>query len=141
MPLHISHIDQTCHGYPLTKWYPKKHIYITWDILWVLLTLAVFNRNSSFLLYREIKIKTAFQYVMLILLTIIESLKVILINIIAVLMMSAKLETPSFLKITLVRNSVYNVIIKIFSCHSYCIKNLVMWLSLATLAFMWQKVL
>ena len=75
-------------------------------------------------------------------------LKVVLINIIAILMKSAKLATPHLLKMTVYWNKGYDVIIsahdiikKIFSRDSNYIVNVVMWSSLVALAFPWEKLL
>ena len=70
----------------------------------------------------------------LILLTFFESVKVILINIVAILMMEAKLDTLGLLKIEIFWNEgydviicVHNVTIKILSLRSNCIVDVVMW--------------
>ena len=74
-----------------------------------------------------------------------ESFKVVLINMIEVLMMSAKLTTLGLLKIKVFWNKSYNVITdlhdvtdKILSHESNDIANLVIQ-SLITLAFLWEN--
>ena len=64
---------------------------------------------------------------MLIILTFFESKKVLLINMIAALMMSAKLVTLSVLEIKIFWNYDYDVII---SVHDVTNKNFIMWLNL-----------
>ena len=66
-------------------------------------------KNQQFLLYQKIQIQTALWYI--ILLTFFESLKIFLTNMVTILMMSAKLATPSLLKIEIFQNKGYDVII------------------------------
>ena len=65
---------------------------------------------------------------------ILESLKIVLIKMVIILMMSAKITTPGFLKITAFWNNVYDVIIsaheirnKILSRDSNYIVDVAMW--------------
>ena len=69
--------------------------------LCVLLKLAFFIGNQQVLLYQKIQILLKF----------FESLNIFLINMVTILMMSAKLVTPGFLKTKIFQNEDYDVII------------------------------
>ena len=72
----------------------------------------LFTGNQKLLFYHEIqKIQITFQCIISIFLTFFESLKVVLINIIAISMMSAKLTALVLLKIKVFFNKGYDVII------------------------------
>ena len=86
------------------------------------------------------------QLLILILLTFLESLKVVLINMVAILMMSAKLTTLGLLKINVFWNKVYDIIISVHDVTKkiYLVTQIIllMWScdqSLVTLAFLWEK--
>ena len=79
---------------------------ITWHTLEFCYISIFFTENQQLLLYREIQIWIVFQY-----LTFIESLMVVLINIVTILMMSAKLATPGLLNTKVFWNKDYGVII------------------------------
>ena len=133
-------LPKICHTYPkmmklgtvipYLRKVPKK-IWITWHIPWVLLTSDFFHRRSAnFVISRNTDIDTKF----LILLTFLESLKIFLIKKSYNLMMSAKIASPSLLKITVFWNKSYDVIIyvhdvisKIISRDSHYFVDEVMW--------------
>ena len=69
-----------------------------------------------------------------------------LINMVAILMMSAKMATLGLLKLKLFWNKGYDVIIyvhhvinQILSRDSICIVDMVIWPKLGSLAFIWRK--
>ena len=64
------------------------------------LSSAIFHQKLTFFLYRQIKMKIHFNILYAVLLTIIKFLKVALIDLIAILMLSAKLAIPDLLKLT-----------------------------------------
>ena len=73
-------------------------------------------------------------------------MKIFLINLVKILMMSAKMVTPGFLKIIVFWNKGYDIMIpvdditnKILSHDSNYIVDLFMWPSVVTLAFLWEK--
>lgn len=71
------------------------------------------HQKLTFWSYREMRLKVAFWYIFLILLTYIESLKIALIKRIGILMMSAKSVTPGLLKIKVYWNKSCDVIISV----------------------------
>ena len=84
------------------------------------------------MLYQKIQIEVATWYITFNSFDIFESLNVFLINTVTVLMTSAKLATPGLLKIKILQNNGYDVIIldcevtnKISSHHSNYIVNVV----------------
>ena len=108
-----------------------RNIWITWHTPWILLTSALFHQKSAFFVisskYR-LHFDTHFNSFNF------ESLKVVLINMVGISMMSAKLATLGFLKITIFQNKSYDVIIsvhdvtdKTLSRESNCFVNVVMW--------------
>ena len=114
-------------SYTLSKRDPK-NVWFTWHTPWVQLISVFFTENKQILLYQEIQIYIPFY------LTFIESLKVFLINIVTILIISAKISTPDFLKIKVFGNNGYDVIIyvnditnKISSRYSNYIVDVVMW--------------
>ena len=92
-----------------------------------------FNGNQQILLYQEIMYRLHFETKLLILLTFLESMKIILIKKVAILVMSAKMATPGLLKIKIFWKSydviinVYDVTNKILSSDSNYIVDAVMW--------------
>ena len=70
-----------------------------------------FTGNQQIFLYQETQIWAAFW--LQILLAFLESLKICLINVVTILMMSAKMATPDLLKITKFWNEGYEVIITV----------------------------
>ena len=72
------------------------------------------------------KYRLHFHTYFLILLTFLESLKIVLIKIVTILMMLAKMATPSFLKITVFSNKNYEVIISVHDV----IKKTITWFKL-----------
>ena len=58
-----------------------------------------FTGNQQILLYQGIQIQIPFRCILLILLTFLESLRIVLINVVKIVMMSAKMATSSLLKI------------------------------------------
>ena len=69
-----------------------------------------FIGNQQTLLYQEIQIQIAFWYIILILLTFLEFLKIFLINMAISLIMSAKMAPPGLLKTTVFWNKDYDII-------------------------------
>ena len=119
--------------YTLPKKDPK-NIWIIWRIPWVLLSSAIFQRKSAnFAISRNTcidctwyKIMNSFKFSWF--------FKDFLIKKVTILMMSAKIATPDLLKITIFWNKGYDVIIyvhdvtiKISSCDSNYIMDVVMW--------------
>ena len=90
---------------------------------------------SNFSYIKKYKYRLHFYTWFLILLTLFESLKVVLINMVAIFMMSAKLATLGLFKIKLYRNKGYDIAIsvhddvtnKILSCESENIVDVVIW--------------
>ena len=89
---------------------------------------------SKFCYIKKYRYRLYFDTLFLILLTFFESLKIFLINMVTILMMSAKMVTLGLLKIKVFRNkgcdviiSVYDVINKNLSCDSNFIVDMVMW--------------
>ena len=72
-----------------------------------------FTRNQQILLYQEIQIRIAFWDITSNFLTFLESLKIVLINMVTNLMMSAKMATLGLLKTKLFWNNGYDVIISV----------------------------
>ena len=100
---------------------------------------------SNFYFIKKCSYRLHFNTKFLILLTFFESLKVVLINILAILMMmSAKLATLGLLKIYEFWKKVMTVIIvydvtnKTLWRDSSCIVDLVMWPTCRTLEFLWE---
>ena len=118
---------------------PKKdpiNVSVTWQTPWVLLTLAFFHRKSvNFVISRNTDIDWYnFDTEFLSLLTFPETLKIFWINLVLILMMSAKMATPGLLKLTIFWNNVYDVITrvddisnKISSSDSNYVVDLFMW--------------
>ena len=94
------------------------------------------------MLYQEIeRYRLYFSRSFPILLAFLESFKIFLINLVIILMMSAKMATPDLLKVTTFWNKSYDVIIsvddvsnKILSCDSIHIDK-----KLVSVAFLWEK--
>ena len=93
-----------------------------------------FTGNQQTLLYQEIQILIPFWYIISISFNFLESLRVVLINMVTVLIISAKMATPAFLKIKVfwkngcdVIISVHDVNNKILSRDSNYNVNMVMW--------------
>ena len=87
----------------------------------------LFIENQQILLYQEIQIQIAFWYIISIFLTFLESLKIFLINVVLILMMSAKMATPGLLKIKVFWNKGYDVIIQSLLHDSNYIIDVFMW--------------
>ena len=102
---HISYNDETWNNCTLSKEDPK-NIWITWHNLWVLLTSVFFRRKSAnFAISGNKPFDTwrrshTFWYIISIS-TFLESLKIVIINMVKVLMMSAKM--PHFWGVVLVQ--------------------------------------
>ena len=107
-PWNLSHIyynDETWHSYTLPEEDPK-NIWITWPTSWLLLTF--FHRKSAnFSISRNTGIDC------ILVQNFPESFKIILINLVIILIMSAKITTPGLLKITGFWNKGYDIIISI----------------------------
>ena len=91
-----------------------------------------FTGNQQIFLYQETQIWTAFW--LQILLAFPESLKICLINVVTILMMSAKMATPDLLKITKFWNEGYDVIISVDE-----VINKILSRDSNFIAFMWPK--
>ena len=124
----VTHIHEPWHSYTLPKEDPKD-IWITWHTPWVLLTSAFFIGNQQTLLYQEIQkyiISNPFNFSWI--------FKDLLINVVIILMMSAKMATSGFLRITIFWNKSYDVKIlvldvtnRILSRDSNYIVDMVIW--------------
>ena len=93
-----------------------------------------FTRNKQILLYQELQIQIAFWYIISNSFNFSWVLEIFLINLVIILMMSAKMATPGLLKITVFWNKGYDVIIsvddvtnKILSRDSNYIVDVFMW--------------
>ena len=93
-----------------------------------------FTGNQQILLYQEMQIYIAFWNIISNFFTLFESLKIVLINMVTILMISAKMANPGLLKIKVLWNIGYGVIIyfrdvtnKLFSGESIYIVDVVMW--------------
>ena len=121
-------------SYTLPKTDPK-NIWITWDIPWVLVTSGILHQKSAnFAISRKYMYRLHFDTKFLVLLTFLESLKIVLIRKVTIFMISAKMATPGLLKITIFWNKGYDVIIsvhdvtnKILSGDSNLNVDVVMW--------------
>ena len=119
----VTHVQQWC---SLLKEDPK-YIQISWHMPWVLLASAFFIGNQQFLLYQEIPTKIGLQNIIsiyfilfvLFFFAFFEFWKVILINITAIFIMSAKLAPLVLLNIKIFWKKYYDVII---SAHDSWIK-------------------
>ena len=91
-----------------------------------------FTRNKEILLYQEMQIYIAFWYIISNSFNLFWSLKIVLINAITNLIMSANMGTLVVLKIKIFWDKrydvTYNVTNKILSCESNYIAYMVMWL-------------
>ena len=137
---YICYHGETWHNYTLSKEDPKS-IWITWNLWntpWVLLTSLFFHRKLvTFVISRNTDIDCILIHKKSNSFTFFESLKVVLINMVVILMMSAKLAALGFLKIKVFWNKGYDVIIsvhdivtnKILLCGSNDIVDVVIWLN------------
>ena len=107
-----------------------------------------FTGNQQILLYQEYMYRLHFDTKFLILLTFLESLKIVLIKKVIILMMSAKMATPGLLKITVFWNKGYDVIIsvhdvtnKILSRDSNYIIDVVIWPKFGNCSISMRKVI
>ena len=97
--------------------------------------ISIFSPEiSKFCYIKKYRYRLHFVTQFLNLLTFLESLKIVLINMVTTLMISAKMATPGLLKIKVFWNKGYDVIIsvhgvtnKVLSCESSYIVNVVMW--------------
>ena len=117
----------------LTLWRSRKYInHVTHP--WVLLTSAFFNQKSAnFATSRNTDIDWI-SYIISNSFNFLEFLITVLINVVTILMMSAKIATPGLLKIGVFWSKGYDVILfvhdvtnKFFSLDSNCIKDVLMW--------------
>ena len=139
---HISCNNESWHSYTLPKEDPK-NIWIAWHTPSVLLTPAFFHRkprNFAIKIYIcRLNINTYF----LVLLTYFESVEISLINIVAILMMSAKAASLSILKIKVFWNKCYDFRIyghdgtnQFLSCES---NYMVMWPKFGNLSIIYMR--
>ena len=148
---------QICHTYPTMQWWnlaqvplPKedsKNVWITWHTPCIMLTSLFFLRiSANFVISRNKDI----DYILIHnnIIASFESLKIVFINTIPILMMSAKKATLGFLKLRVFWSKDYNVTISVHAVTNQILSrdsnytiDVVMWLfwSLVTLAFLWQK--
>ena len=76
--------------------------------------ISIFSKEfSKFCYIKKYRYRLHFSTEFLILLAFLESLKIYLINLVIILMMSAKMATPGVLKIMVFRNKGYDVIIPV----------------------------
>ena len=94
----MSYNDETWHSHTLPREDPK-NIESSDTPLEFCWHQDFFTRSQQILLYQEILIQNALFLLFLILLTFFESLKIVLINMVTVLMISAKMATLGLLKI------------------------------------------
>ena len=93
---------------------------ITWHTHWVLLTSAFSHlKSANFAIPRNIaRYRLHFGTLFLILLIFFESLKIVLINMVTILMMSAKMATVGLIKIKVFWNKGYDVVISVHDVSS-----------------------
>ena len=113
----------------------QKILWITWHTPWNVLTSKFFSLEISKCCYVDkYRYRLHFDTQFLILLIFLAPWKIFLINMVIILMMSAKMTTPEFLKITVFWNKRYDAIIlvndasnKILSRDSNYIVDMFMW--------------
>ena len=105
---HISYNDETWHGYALSKEDPK-NVWVTWYIPWVLLTSEFFHWESANAAISRNTDTDSIWYI--IFNSLFESSIIVEINMVQILKMSAKIATLGLLKIKVLWNKVYDVII------------------------------
>ena len=95
---HISYNDGTWHSYTLPKEGPKIYInHVTHPLSSA--DIRIFSLEiSKFCYIKKYRYRLQFDTKFQILLTFLEFLKIVLINMVTILMMSAKVATPIFLK-------------------------------------------
>ena len=122
-----SPFPKICHLYPtmmklatVIPYLKQKKISMTWHTSWVQLTSPFFTRNEQNLLYQEMLLEFLNNF--------------FFINMVTILMMSAKMTTPGLLKIKVFWNNGFEVIIsvndvikKILSSDSNYSVDVVMW--------------
>ena len=84
---------------PLIPKGDPKTIWVTWHTPLVLLTSAFLPENSKFCYIKKYKYRFHLDIKLLILLTFLESLRIVLINVVKITMMSAKMATSGLLEI------------------------------------------
>ena len=144
---HISYNGETWHSYTLPKEY-SKNIFITWDPLSPA-DISFFSLEiSKFCYIKKYRYRLHFDTWFLTLLTFLESLKIVLINLVTILMMSAKVVSLGLLKINVFWNKGYDVIIsvhgitnKILSVYSNYIVEMVMWPKFGNSSISMRKVI
>ena len=114
--LHLSHIsynDVDWYIYTLPK-EDQKNTKITWHTPWFLLTSAFFHQKSgNFVISTNTDKDCILAQNLSLFLNSLESWKIFLINLVIILMMSAKMVTPGLFKITVFWNNDYGVIIHV----------------------------
>ena len=105
---HISYNDETWHSYTLPKEDPK-NVWVTWYIPWVLLTSGFFYWKSANVPISRNTDTDSIWYI--ISNSLFESSIIVEINMVQVLKMSAKIAALGLLKIKVLWNKVYDVII------------------------------
>ena len=109
---HIFHNYETWHSYAIPKEGPK-NIWITWHLL-SSAGISIFSQEiSKFCYIKKYGYRFHLSAWFLIILTFLESLKIVLINIVTILMISATMATPGLLKIKIFWNKLYDVIISV----------------------------
>ena len=98
-----------------------------------------FTWNQQILFYQESRYRLYFGTQFLILLTFLVSLKNFLINLVIILMMSTKMATPGFLKVTIFWNKSYDVTNKILLSDLNYIVDVVMWPKFGNFRILWEK--
>ena len=109
---HICHNYETWHSYAIPKEDPK-NIWITWHLL-SSADISIFSQEiSKFCYIKKYGYRFHFSTWFLIILTFLESLKIVLINMVTILIMSAKMATPGLLKLKIFWDKLYDVIISV----------------------------
>ena len=132
-PPHISHNDETWRSYTLPKRFKKYVNHVTCTLNSA--EISIFSPEiSNFFYIKKYRYRLHFNTEFLILLTVFESLTVVLIKVVAILMIATKLATLALLEIKVFWNKVYDVIIsahavinKILSRESNYIGDVVKW--------------
>ena len=129
----VSCNDETWHSYTLPKEDPKNKL-ITWSSSWVLLKSAFFHQKLANFAISRVQILIAFHYIISNYFNILWVFKDVLINLVTILMMSAKMASLGLLQIKVFENKDYDIIVSthdvinnILSRSSDYIVDVVMW--------------
>ena len=111
---HISYNDQTWHSYTLPKVDPKNNMnHVTHSLISA--EISIFSPEiNKFCYIKKYRYRLYFDTSFLFILTFLESLSIVIINMVKILMMSTKIATPVLLKIKVFWNKGYYVIYSVY---------------------------